>query len=70
MDGKAALALLAKPKGKKQKNKSRKLGRNFRWGEGPDGKATTHSITKYRADGRRETNKRRKEAARLRGMGH
>jgi len=41
--------LLPKPKGKKQKNKGRKVGRNYRWGEGFDGKSQTHTMTKYRA---------------------
>lgn len=49
MDARSALALL-KPAKKHQKGKKRrKLGRNYRWGEGPDGKAITHSTTKYRA---------------------
>lgn len=71
MDTKDALLLLAgkKKSGKKQKNKSRKLGRNFRWGIGPDGKAITHSITRYRAGGNRERNKARKAAARARRFG-
>lgn len=40
---KDVLASLPKPKGKKQKNKGRKVGRNYRWG------GETHTTTKYRA---------------------
>lgn len=43
MDALTALAALGRKKGKKQKNKGRKVGRNYRW----DG--VTHSTTKYRA---------------------
>jgi hypothetical protein len=68
MDGKDALALIArKKKGQKQKNKGRKVGRNFRWGIGPDGKsAIDHSQTKYRSEGRRARNKARRAAQRAR----
>lgn len=62
MDGKDALALLKKPQGRKKGKKSRKHQRNYRWGEGPDGKAITHSVTKYRASGNRERNKARRIA--------
>ena len=48
MDGATALSLLGGKKRKGQKNNSRKAGRNYRWGEGPDGKSITHSTTKYR----------------------
>jgi len=69
MDTQTALALLGnKKKGKKQKNKGRKVGRNFRWGICPDGKAISHSQTKYRSEGRRERNKARRAAQRARTM--
>lgn len=63
------LASLPKPKKQDKKNKNRKYGRNFRWGIGPDGKAITYSITKYRASGNRERNKARRiaRAASLKG---
>jgi hypothetical protein len=49
-------------KNKKQKNKSRKLGRNFKW----DG--ATHSMTKYRGGGNRERNKARRSEQRKRRL--
>lgn len=66
------LASLPKPKSRKQKNKGRKVGRNFRWGIGPDGKAINHSITKYRASGNRAKNKARRiaKAAKVAGRKH
>jgi hypothetical protein len=48
MDGKTALALLGGKKKSRTKHNSRKVGRNYRWGAGPDGKSETHSQTKYR----------------------
>ena len=53
-----------KGKGAKQKNKGRKIGRNFRW----DG--TLHTMTKYRAEGRRSINKARRAAQRARWLQH
>ena len=43
------LASLPKPKKRQGGKKSRKHGRNYRWGEGFDGRSQTHSMTKYRA---------------------
>lgn len=54
----------SRKKGKKQKNKGRKIGRNFRW----DG--TLHTMTKYRAEGRRSINKARRAAQRARWLSH
>ncbi len=55
-------SIASRKKGKKVKNKSRKIGRNLRW----DG--ITHSMTKYRAEGRRERNKARRAAQRARRL--
>lgn len=69
-DPRDVLASLPKPKRKQdKKNKNRKYGRNCRWGIGPDGKAITHSITKYRASGNRERNKARRIAREARKKG-
>ena len=57
-------SLQSKKKGKKQKNKNRKIGRNLRW----DG--IMHTATKYRLDGRRERNKARRAAQRARWLQH
>lgn len=59
---KSALADLPKGKNKKQKNKNRKVGRNFKW----DG--IIHSMTKYRGEGRRAQNKARRAAQRARRL--
>ena len=45
----SALDLIPKPKKRRKGKKNRKLGRNYRWGEGFDGKSQTHTMTKYRA---------------------
>lgn len=54
--------IASRKKGKKVKNKSRKIGRNLRYN------GTTHSMTKYRAEGRRERNKARRAAQRARWL--
>ena len=54
----------SKPKNAKKGKKGRKIGRNFRW----DG--ATHSMTKYRAEGRRGINKARRAAQRARWLQH
>jgi hypothetical protein len=56
--------IASRKKGKKVKNKSRKIGRNLRYG------GTIHSMTKYRAEGRRERNKARRAAQRARWLIH
>lgn len=63
MKGEDALALIAsKKKGKKQKNKNRKIGRNFKYHGG------TYSQTLYRSRGQREKNKDRRAAKRRRHL--
>ena len=55
-------SIVSKKKGQKQKNKGRKIGRNFKY------YGTIHSQTLYRSRGQREKNKARRAAQRERSL--